>query len=91
MVGFKSLCMKFLHSANIMHRDLKPANILVDNNCQVMVCDFGLARTLPESCQGKHNGNSIKVRDSVIGKDSKMKTFDDPPTKDEIALKLRKI
>lgn len=51
VILYNMLCsMKFLHSANIMHRDLKPANILVDNNCQVMVCDFGLARTLPESC-----------------------------------------
>jgi mitogen-activated protein kinase 1/3 len=34
----------FLHSANIMHRDLKPSNILVNMNCDLKVCDFGLAR-----------------------------------------------
>jgi serine/threonine protein kinase len=40
--------MNFLSSANIVHRDLKPANILMNKKCQVKICDFGLARTLPE-------------------------------------------
>ena len=33
----------FLHSANVIHRDIKPANILVDKNCAVKFCDFGLS------------------------------------------------
>ena len=32
-----------------MHRDIKPQNILIDSNCMVTLCDFGLARTLPET------------------------------------------
>ena len=28
-----------------MHRDIKPANILMDHDCVVKLCDFGLART----------------------------------------------
>ena len=36
-----------IHQANIIHRDLKPANILIDNNCGVKICDFGLSRCLP--------------------------------------------
>ena len=39
----------FLHKANVMHRDLKPANIMVDSSLNVKLCDFGLARTVPES------------------------------------------
>lgn len=34
----------YLHSANVVHRDLKPANILVNKNCDLKICDFGLAR-----------------------------------------------
>ena len=40
--------LNFVHSANIVHRDIKPANILLDDNCQVKICDFGLSRCLPK-------------------------------------------
>lgn len=36
----------FLHSANVVHRDLKTRNLLIDANCNLKICDFGLARTL---------------------------------------------
>lgn len=35
--------LKHIHDAGIMHRDIKPANILVDSNCSIKLCDFGLA------------------------------------------------
>ncbi|EZG64224.1 mitogen-activated protein kinase [Gregarina niphandrodes] len=38
--------LKFTHSAGIYHRDLKPANCLVNQDCSVKICDFGLARTV---------------------------------------------
>lgn len=42
------LCaLNYIHSANIIHRDLKPANILIDDECNLKLCDFGLARSLP--------------------------------------------
>jgi len=34
----------YMHSAGIVHRDLKPANILINSDCSIKVCDFGLAR-----------------------------------------------
>ena len=57
--------LKFLHSANVLHRDIKPANILIDKDFNVKLCDFGLARSLPESLIGKGSGNSKRVRDSI--------------------------
>lgn len=36
----------YMHSANVVHRDLTPRNILVDECCNLKVCDFGQARIL---------------------------------------------
>ena len=37
---------KFLHTCSppVTHRDLKPRNLLVNSNCDLKTCDFGLAR-----------------------------------------------
>ena len=29
-----------------MHRDLKPRNLLINSNCDLKICDFGLARAM---------------------------------------------
>jgi len=34
----------YLHAAKVFHRDLKPDNILINNKCELKICDFGLAR-----------------------------------------------
>ncbi|KAE8673900.1 Mitogen-activated protein kinase 6 [Hibiscus syriacus] len=41
--------LKYIHSANVLHRDLKPGNLLVNANCDLKICDFGLARVSSES------------------------------------------
>jgi mitogen-activated protein kinase 1/3 len=49
-IFYNILCaLNFIHTANVMHRDIKPANILVDSNCNVKICDFGLSRTQQSS------------------------------------------
>ncbi|WWD16954.1 hypothetical protein CI109_101386 [Kwoniella shandongensis] len=42
---YQTLCgLKYIHSANVLHRDLKPGNLLVNADCELKICDFGLAR-----------------------------------------------
>jgi len=36
--------LKYIHSAGVLHRDLKPSNLLLNSNCDLKICDFGLAR-----------------------------------------------
>jgi len=36
--------MKYVHSASVIHRDLKPGNLLVNSDCELKICDFGLSR-----------------------------------------------
>uniref|UniRef100_A0A1I8IET1 mitogen-activated protein kinase n=1 Tax=Macrostomum lignano TaxID=282301 RepID=A0A1I8IET1_9PLAT len=38
----------YVHSGNCIHRDQKPSNVLLDSECFVKLCDFGLARSLSQ-------------------------------------------
>ena len=38
--------LKYMHSGSLIHRDLKPSNILLNSDCHVKLCDFGLARSV---------------------------------------------
>eukprot|EP00929_Paragymnodinium_shiwhaense_P002800 TRINITY_DN103093_c0_g1_i1.p1 TRINITY_DN103093_c0_g1~~TRINITY_DN103093_c0_g1_i1.p1 ORF type:complete len:521 (-),score=75.24 TRINITY_DN103093_c0_g1_i1:609-2144(-) len=43
--------LKYIHSADVVHRDIKPRNLLVNSDCDLRICDFGLARHVPD---GEH-------------------------------------
>jgi mitogen-activated protein kinase 1/3 len=45
--------LKYIHTADVLHRDLKPANVLINEDCSVRICDFGLARSV-EGIEGAH-------------------------------------
>ena len=47
---FLDLCniIKKIHEVNIIHRDIKPENILIDENNDIVLCDFGIAFFNPE-------------------------------------------
>ena len=42
--------LKYMHSGDLLHRDIKPSNLLLNSDCHVKVCDFGLCRSVAE-CQ----------------------------------------
>lgn len=47
---YQILCgLKYIHSADVLHRDLKPGNLLVNADCELKICDFGLARGFSEN------------------------------------------
>jgi mitogen-activated protein kinase 1/3 len=47
------LGLQAIHCADIIHRDVKPDNLLVGPNCELKICDFGLARAQSTSGTGK--------------------------------------
>ena len=48
---------KYLHEQKIIHRDIKPENLLITENMEMKLCDFGFARLI--------SGNSEKLTDYV--------------------------
>ncbi|MES2792529.1 MAG: serine/threonine-protein kinase [Planctomycetota bacterium] len=48
LTAFASVCqaIAYAHSNKVIHRDLKPQNVALDNFGQVIVLDWGLAKTL---------------------------------------------
>ncbi|KAJ0403808.1 hypothetical protein P43SY_003905 [Pythium insidiosum] len=72
---YQLLCgLKYIHSANVIHRDMKPANILLNEDCTLMICDFGLSRVV-ESDRMAESG-----KDLYSPKDAKSPTTSDMST-----------
>ncbi len=55
------------HSQGIIHRDIKPGNILMDAQSKVYLVDFGLARMIDLSGEGRPNKDFMTKSSSFIG------------------------
>jgi mitogen-activated protein kinase 1/3 len=67
-----------MHRACVLHRDLKPSNLLVNANCDLVVCDFGLARGV--SSTAKQPPNTARTGDRRS--DIRSATTEDDDTND---------
>lgn len=76
---YNQLCaLNYIHSTNIVHRDLKPANFLIDSQCNVKICDFGLARHVP-------NTNQIEIDLKAKHKSEFKKVMSEPTEKGRVS------
>ena len=67
-----AVCLRNLHRLGIAHLDVKPENVLVDNNDNVSLCDFGTAvepykKQLFFDCVGSHFYLSPEVLQAYYG------------------------
>ncbi|XP_068187706.1 mitogen-activated protein kinase 13 [Antennarius striatus] len=50
---YQMLCgLRYIHKAGIIHRDLKPGNLAVNQDCELKILDFGLARSADAEMTG---------------------------------------
>ena len=58
--------MKFTHSAGVVLCDLEPRNILINENCDLKICNFGLARIQESHMMGDVSTSYYRVPEIIL-------------------------
>ena len=57
--------LKYMHSGDLIHRDIKPSNILLNADCSIKICDFGLARSVAPTVISNQDSSNPVMTDYV--------------------------
>jgi serine/threonine protein kinase len=52
----------------VIHRDLKPGNLLVNADCELKICDFGLARGYKPITGEADQGEELRLTECKLGR-----------------------
>jgi mitogen-activated protein kinase 1/3 len=73
IILYNCLCaLNILHTTKVFHRDIKPGNILIDSECNIKICDFGLSRVLPKKTELQTNIRKLQKSLNLIGNDQEL-------------------
>jgi tetratricopeptide (TPR) repeat protein len=59
--------LEFAHRHNVVHRDLKPSNIMITDDGQVKVMDFGISRHAKDVVSAQAGERKYSVTNSIVG------------------------
>lgn len=57
--------LKYIHLSNVIHRDLKPSNILINEDSDLKICDFGLSRLLVDEEDPVDGGSKRRQKQQI--------------------------